>query len=183
MLPAEFYLLNATTLLLWLFQTCPHEVLLLVILLGVLFTVVSICIFTFSIVKYSFSIALALVSIALRRCIFRSIAHSTTFSSMGNPPITSNTLIDRILSDHSSDTSPSTTQRRGLSLPRYLALHPTQWSAVEAAIHPPLPAPEPSAPPSPRDTLVQHASSAPSVPSPPLRRSTRRRRVRNCCSS
>ena len=102
---------------------------------------------------------------------------------MGNVPITSNTLIDRILSDQSSETSSPATQRRGLSLPQYLALHPSQWSAVEAAIHPPLPAPEPSALCSPRDTPLQPVSSAPSVPSPPLRRSTRRRRVRNCCSS
>ena len=180
MLPADFYLLNATTLLLWLFQTCSHEVLLLVILLGVLFTLASIFILTLSIVKHILSIALVVASIALRRCIFRNLASSAASSSMGALPITPNALIDRILSDHSSETSPPASPRRGLSLPQYLALHPTRWSAAEAEIHPSLPTAEQRALCAPDHTAAQRA---PSVPSPPLRRSTRLRRARHCCSS
>ena len=50
MLPVEFYFLNATTTLLWLCQTVPHEVLLFLLVLGALCVLVSICIVVFRIV-------------------------------------------------------------------------------------------------------------------------------------
>ena len=61
MLPVEFYTLNATTTLLWLCQTCPHEVLLFLIMLGALGVVVCLCMIAYSIlVRCSFLLGLVL---------------------------------------------------------------------------------------------------------------------------
>ena len=186
MLPAEFYLLNTTTQLLWLFQTCSHEVLLVLILLGALFILVSFCISTFSLLKTSFRVVLRIVRLVLRIVFkFRDSSDSRTEFSRDLLQYSDN-LLQHIISDSSSNPNPTPPLSNRLSLPQYLALHPSQWAAIEAAIqsvsdNTPQSASDPSF-----DFNTQAATnSSASLPlSPqPLRRSTRRRRVRNIINS
>ena len=76
MLSIEFYLLNATTVLLWLFQTFSHEVLLLLLLLGAVCVLVSLHVTVFSLVKFMLSLVLELVWIVLARLPHQLLSNS-----------------------------------------------------------------------------------------------------------
>ena len=79
MLPAEFYLQNTTTLLLWLFQICSHDLLLFLILLGVVVVVFSFSLLGFSISRIVFSIVITALNAVLRK-VFRNYFSSNNIS-------------------------------------------------------------------------------------------------------
>ena len=173
MLPTEFYMLNATTALLWLFQNCSHEVLLFVVILGVLCILVSICTIVVRLVRIVFSIALIIACIFLRRVFQRYFAQDATqrntrmltqSNSIANSEANSLSL-GRIIGSIVDSSQP-----RSLSLPQALALHPAQWSQIETN-------PTPAALP-PSESSVPLVSTETVVLRPPLRRSRRVPRAR-----
>ena len=173
MLPTEFYMLNATTALLWLFQNCSHEVLLFVVILGALCILVSIGTIVVRLVRIAFSIALIIACIFLRRVFQRYFAQDATqrntrmltqSNSIANSEANSLSL-GRIIGSIVDRSQP-----RSLSLPQALALHPAQWSQLETnPTHAALPPSESSAPLVSTETVVLR---------PPLRRSRRVPRAR-----
>ena len=175
MLPVEFYMLNATTVLLWLCQNCSHEMLLMLITFGVLCVLCSVSVFMFR-VFFKCSVFM--------QCSFRLI----------------NRMIVELLPKYIRDTRSSSSasgnlpavlarsQRplriefdgQRLSLPQALALFPTQWDNFDSA-HTTSSMPESvqSDEPSPRHTPAVTRISTPRVSTRvPLRRSTRISRVR-----
>ena len=143
--------MNATTLLLWLFQNCSHEALLGLIALGVLCVVVSVFVFVFRTVSVSFYLVRFLLFylphgssdllISLLRCAlwYGRSTRSPSQPLFDLPPL-SNSPTARPNSSASARAAltreasllrlPSESHR--LSLPQSLALHPNQWSEIEA---------------------------------------------------
>ena len=174
MLPTEFYMLNATTALLWLFQNCSHEVLLFVVILGALCILVSIGTIVVRLVRIAFSIALIIACIFLRRVFQRYFAQDATQrntrmltqnNSIANSEANSLSL-GRIIGSIVDSSQP-----RSLSLPQALALHPAQWSQLETN-------PTLAALPSSTETSAPLVSTETVVLRPPLRRSRRVPRAR-----
>ena len=66
MLPLEFYVLNSTTWLLWLFENCPHEALLGLIGLGAFCVVLCICVIVVRLVNESVDLSIVLFNICIR---------------------------------------------------------------------------------------------------------------------
>ena len=152
MLDLEFYMINATSLLLWLFQTCPHEVLLGLIALGALCVVVSVLVLVFKSVVISFYLVRFLLFclpswsinllIGILRCavwlgrtsgssshpLFDSIQSSAPQPSLPNSSASVRAALSR---EASLLRLPSENHR--LSLPQSLALHPNQWSEIEVS--------------------------------------------------
>ena len=175
MLPVEFYMLNATTVLLWLCQNCSHEVLLMLITLGVLCVLCSASMFV---------LRAALKCSVFVQCSFRLINHMIV------------ELLPKYIRDTRSSSSASgnlpallaRSQRplrleldgQRLSLPQALALFPTQWDNFDS-VHTTSSMPESvrSDEPSPRYTPAVTRVSTPRVGTRvPLRRSSRISRVR-----
>ena len=179
MLPAEFYLQNTTTLLLWLFQICSHDLLLFLILLGVVVVVFSFSLLGFSISRIVFSVVLAAVNAVLRK-LFRNYFSSNNIS-FPNPFSFSSSIFRRLLSDSTTDSDISARRNQQIPFTPYSALQPAQWAAIEAILaHTPSES-DYAVFNSILDTTGQFASAqrAASVASPPLRRSARLRRPRN----
>ena len=200
MLPVEFYTLNATTTLLWLCQTCPHEVLLFLIMLGALGVVICLCMIVYSIlVRCSFllGLVLSLCNLFLRYILTKflhlsivdntnSVVTNDVLALRNNIParlMNSASLPARLEAAVGSLTNRIDTSGRRLSLPQTLALHPQQWAEIEAARTPTsLPesvqsnirSPRITPTPEPRITAASHA---------PLRRSNRIPRTRILYSS
>ena len=185
MLPTEFYLHNATTVLLWLFQMCSHDMLIFLILLGVVVVVFSFSILGFNVTRLAYSVVLAVVNLALRR-ILRNNLYNTNFESSNSfVPSFTTSLLRRIVSDSTTDSNTSSNPQQLLNLPQYLALPPAQRAAIEAVLHNPTVDIDNTVFNSLLDTTgqftaAQRASISPI--SPRLRRSTRLRRPRNPCS-
>ena len=184
MLPTEFYLVSATTLLLWLFQHCSHEVIVLLIILGVLFIFINIA-------KLSFSVASLVVSLGLSlvRLVFKNFLYSY-FSRYWQPadnrilPSIRDIVLRRIISDSNSESNNTAGDR--INLPQYLAFHPEQWAAIEAAVNTVTTDSELVAPNSLLNSSGQLAVNTPNTPEAApstRRRSTRPRRIRNFHSS
>ena len=153
MLDLEFYLVNATSVLLWLFQTCPHEVLLGLIALGALCVLVSVIVFVFRTVVISFYLVRFLLfylphgSVDLFVGIVRyALWNGRASGSLSyplfdlpqppEPPAPHNSshaapLRSALSRQASLLRLPSENHR--LSLPQTLALHSNQWSAIEAS--------------------------------------------------
>ena len=192
MLESGFYTTNATTMLLWLFQNCNHEVLLGLIALGALCVVVSVLVVVFrTVVVISFLarflvciFAVSFISIfryvVWTRGLLRLLRPSTSQAIAAAPRAANSDPISLALARGSSlPRSISDSQR--LSLPQSLALHPNQWSEIEASSSMPVAsiadsfrAPAPS------------IADTPRVEAPrPLRRSNRLRarhvRLRDTC--
>ena len=185
MLQMEFYLQSATTLLLWLFQICSHEALALLILLGVLVVAIGLSRLGLSITRVIISIALGFLNIVLRKLFLRYFLSSEQTPPVRIFPALNSISLARVLSDSSSENSNSPRSNNRLTLPQYLALHPEQWHALEAAINNTTPLPESSAFNSLLDTTGQFSSASTRTPAPTpptLRRSTRLRRPRNLCN-
>ena len=70
MLLVDFYTHNATTALLWLFQHCSHEVLLLLIVLGVFYVLVSLCMLLVSTISVAYSLVTLLFKAILRIALY-----------------------------------------------------------------------------------------------------------------
>ena len=187
MLPTEFYLQNATTLLLWIFQFCSHDVLLFLILLGVLVVVCSISILGLNVTRIGYSLVIDIVNIFLRKLLNNYFQPSEHIFAPNAVSALSNSIFRRIVSDSTTDSSTIDTNNNNQTprLPQYLALQPAQWAAIEAAINNTCIETENPVFNSLLDTTGQFSSAprnAP-MPSPPLRRSNRLRRPRNLYSS
>ena len=175
MLPVEFYMLNATTVLLWLCQNCSHEMLLMFFTLGVLCVLCSASVFVFR-VAFKCSVfvqcSVRLINRMIVEHLPKYIRDSSRFSSAsGNLPA--------VLA---SSQRPLRLEFDGqrLSLPQALALFPAQWDNFDSALTTSsMPESVRSDEPSPR-----HASNVNRVSTPrvgtrvPLRRSSRISRVR-----
>ena len=180
MLPAEFYLQNTTTLLLWLFQMCSHDLLLFLILLGVIVIVFSFSILGFSVSRIVFSVVLAVVNSVLSR-IFRNYLQIDNISFPNPFPYFSSFSFRRLVSDSTTDSDSSARLNPQIPFPQYLALQPAQWAAIEAILAHTPPNSNNAVFNSILDTTGQFASAqrATSTTLPPLRRSARLRRPRN----
>ena len=172
MLPVEFYFLNATTTLLWLCQTVPHEVLLFLLVLGALCVLVSICIVVFRIVA-SCSIVLRftlmILNSLLRKYLLQYFTnHSVPFLALSN------------LLQARNELPASFHQARSLTLPQLLALYSGPWPSSEILpTDSSMPESVPSSELTPEtNTQPQQLASASSTSRTPLRRSSRIVRAR-----
>ena len=177
MLELGFYLVNATTVLLWLLQNCDHVALVGFIALGAVFLLVSLCVIAGrivsnllyipnSIIKFLFSVPFYMYDICSSEDSLHSSSSSETPSILLRSP---RTLLDQFASDRQAVSLPPIDRR--LSLPQSLALNPSQWSELELL------------PPRQRQAIVgpeteQSALTSSSSSHPPLRRSRRIRHVR-----
>ena len=175
MLPVEFYMLNATTVLLWLCQNCSHEMLLMFFILGVLCVLCSASVFVFRVVfKCSVLVqcSMRLINRLIVEHLPKYIRDSSRFSSApGNLPA----LL-------ASSQRPLRLEFDGqrLSLPQALALFPSQWDSFDSA-HTTSSMPESvrSDEPSPRHmSPVTRVTASRAGTRVPLRRSSRISRVR-----
>ena len=183
MLPTEFYLLNATTLLLWIFQICSHEVLLVLILLGAVCVCVFMCMFVFSVVRFVFRIALDSLDNSFRQILCLS---PSELSSRGNLPIIREATDSSNVSDRIGDQPISRVLDRGLNLPQTLALHPVHWAALEGQAR--LGIADGQVVPNQSEVVNRQRANSSSSASQepcviPLRRSRRQRRARCYLSS
>ena len=186
MLPTEFFLLNATTSLLWLFQYCSHDVLLLFILLGVFIILFILSSVVYKLVRFGTRLLCVIFNFALRRYLLSYFCNLQQIPFVRNLPAFTSTVISRIISDSSSDSNYTPHLDRRLTFPQILALNPVQWAALEAANNPIVSEPDNidnSEGINIPNQTVTIASSAPSTPIAPLRRSRRARRSRNIFSS
>ena len=128
MLPVEFYMLNATTVLLWLCQICSHEVLLLLITLGVLCVLGSVSMFVFRVVfrcSVLVQCSFRLINRMIVELLPKFIRDPRSLPSVsGNVPA----LLAR-------SQRPLRLELDGqrLSLPQALALFPSQWDNFDSA--------------------------------------------------
>ena len=186
MLPTEFFLLNATTLLLWLFQFCSHDALLIFILLGVFIILFILSNLVYKLVRVGTKFICVLFNYALRKYLFSYFYSLQRIPFARHLPAFTSTVLNRIISDSSSDSNYTPHLDRRLTLPQILALNPVQWAALEAVNNPIVSEPdnidnsEGIAIP---NQTVNISSSDPTTPVASLRRSRRTRRRRNVYSS
>ena len=144
MLVWEFYALNTTTFLLWLFQNCPHDVLTFIFALGAV-CLLGLSVYTvFSVVYTLIRVILFLLSIVLKLTISFFKPPRRLRRASRSLPADSNLLV----SDRSADNArsargnvPTAPQDRPsplhadpeLTLPQSLALYPDQWSEIEVS--------------------------------------------------
>ena len=172
MLPVEFYFLNATTTLLWLCQTFPHEVLLFLLVLGALCVLVSVCVVVFRIVA-SFSIvfkfALMILNSLLRKYLLQY------FTNYSEPFLTLSNLLQA-----RNELPSSLQQARSLTLPQLLALYSGPWPSSEILpTDSSMPDSVPSSDITPEtNSRPQQLATASSTSCTPLRRSSRIVRAR-----
>ena len=181
MLPTEFYLLNATTLLLWIFQTCTHEVLVLLIALGAIVSILLFCIVVIKLIKLLQRIGIILIGIILRRLFCNYLRLPQQPPPGYNLQALRDAILRGISIDRRLNSITDQLTNRQLSLPQFLALNPSQWSAIEASV---------SAETAPQTPITNNAiTDIPSQPAsntnihsnitlPTLRRSRRTRRSR-----
>ena len=134
MLGWEFYTFNATTVLLWLFQNFDHELLIVLFALGVLCVFAGLWLLALRLVTSTTKVLLFLPNVFIKKILlnlFRPhplsplLVSSELFDSESN-------LLDRLsLASDGALASRDSPDGR-LSLPRSLALHPLQWSELEA---------------------------------------------------
>ena len=186
MLPTKFFLLNATTLLLWLFQFCSHDALLLFILLGVFILLFILSSIVYKLVHVGTRFLCVILNYTLRRYLSSYFCNLQRFPLARHLPAFASTVISRIVSDSGSDRNYTPHLDRRLTLPQILALNPVQWAALEAVNNPIVSEPDSTDISEnitiPRQTVTV-ASSHPTTPVTSLRRSRRTRRTRNIYSS
>lgn len=193
MLEWEFYIFNATTALLWLFQNCDHSMLIGLIILG------AVCVLAGSLVLVVRLVSSILyIPPSIIHCLFDFVKYavssevssrpSQSFSSVNNLLQSSSSLLQRLSLERDAALARLRSLDRRLSLPQSLALHPAQWTQLESD-RPAVPAIEadPSSPIVVNDDDNVTSSSPIFLRPPSPRRSRRlqhRARVRNCyCSS
>ena len=190
MLPTEFFLLNATTLLLWLFQFCSHDALLLFILLGVFILLFILSSIIYKLVHVGTRFLCILLNYTLRKYLSSYFCPLQGFPLVQHLPTFTSAVFNRIISDSRSDSRSDRNYTphldRRLTLPQILALNPVQWAALEAVNNPIVSEPDSTDISEniviPRPTVTA-ASSHPTTPVTSLRRSRRTRRTRNIYSS
>ena len=173
MLPVEFYFLNATTTLLWLCQTVPHEILLILLALGAVCVLVSIFVIVSRIVlscSIVFKISIFACNLLIRKTVARYFNRGIIQSiALGNLPSASENIPLRL-----------EYQGRSLTLPQLLALCPDRWAELEPTpTSSSMPESVPNSEPSPR-AVTESRQPATSVPMtrPLPRRSARVSRAR-----
>ena len=185
-------MLNATTTLLWLCQTCSHEGLLLLIVLGALVVVVSSAMLISSILvrfrlvcRLGYYILYIIYNIIFTY-FFRSVARRgysviRDFNTDGDGDIVrANPLISYAPRSLGLGRNLDRSSRR-LSLPQSLALHPQQWAEIESS---PTSSYMPdSLPPSASSSRSNSRSRIVASSASPLRRSSRTPRPRVVYSS
>ena len=178
MLDLEFYLVNATTALLWLFQICDHRVLISLIVLGAVFVLVSLCVLAFSVVSnllfipnfilnFLFNVLMSIVDIFASE---GGLRFEPPARPQGSLLRSSSRLLDRFMIDREGAIASLSNVDRRLSLPQSLALNPNQWSELETSSSQ-LPALDSS-------RSEQAAPAVVAESRPPLRRSRRLRHIR-----
>ena len=144
MLDWEFYCVNATTMLLWLFQRIDHGVLISLVVLGALCVLVSTCVLASRLVSYMLSTLFFLLNIIffnipfsmLRRTLLRGAvanASAVRTSSRIELPATSEILERLMLGAARPAVASLMGTQRPLSLPQHLALNSNQWTELEAS--------------------------------------------------
>ena len=181
MLPPEFYLTNATTVLLWLFQNFDHRLLISLITLGAVCVLVSICVLVSRLVcffllfieiflSFLFQLSRSVFYVFIRRHIVRPLHRprlpSYQLQSQSN-------LLRRLATDNSVELASLDSSARQLNLPQSLALNPGQWAELETRSSQPQLADR-------FDSPRLLASSNLVRIRPPLRRSRRLQRARVC---
>ena len=178
MLDLEFYLVNATTLLLWLFQNCDHRVLVGLIALGAVFVLVSLGVLAFRLVSYLLYIPDFVITFLFNVLLYVVDIFTTEDSLRFRQPSRSQSsslrstsrLLGRFVLGRGSAIASLANLDRRLSLPQSLALNPDQWSELET------PNAQLAALDNSRSELVAPTASVETRP--PLRRSRRLRHVR-----
>ena len=163
MIPWEFFAFNATTALLWLFQTCNHEILLILITLGVLCIIIALVKIAISVVSLIISSA-SYVLASLGQGLLILLLPPFILESSLDPE---HVALDRDTASSVSESAALPLHESSLTLPQSLALNPYQWPLRPS---PPLPT-----------ELPQIATSSSSAIRPPYERpatrlSTRRSR-------
>ena len=199
MLDWQFYCVNATTMLLWLFQCCDHGVLVGLVALGALCVLVSACVIATRLVSCVLMISMFFLNFVFIN--FPSFVLRQAFSQSNTPgvsevhtpsrvelPATSEILERLVLGAARPAVASLMGAQRALSLPQHLALNSNQWTELEAS-HRPVPHVQEAALPC-RPVALDVAEASPSPPlQSPVRRSARirRARARSCrsgvCSS
>ena len=201
MLDWEFYCVNATTMLLWLFQCCDHGVLVGLVALGALCVLVSACVLASRLVSccmiYAFMFLFNFIFINLPSYSYFDEVFSRTntpgVSEVHTPsrielPATSEILERLVLGAARPAVASLMGAQRALSLPQHLALNSNQWTELEASRRPVPHVQEAALPCRPVALDVAEAGPSPPLQSP-VRRSARirRARARSCrsgvCSS
>ena len=178
MLDLEFYLVNTTTLLLWLFQNCDHRVLVGLIALGAVFVLVSLCVLAFRLVSYLLYIPDFVITFLFNVLLYivdfftseDSLRFRQPSRSQSSSLRSTSRLLGRFVLGRDSAIASLANLDRRLSLPQSLALNPEQWSELET------PNAQLAALDNSRSELVAPAASVETRP--PLRRSRRLRHVR-----
>ena len=126
MLTWEFYAVNATTKLLWLFQTWSHEILFIVFVLGIVCMLGSSIYVSVKFVSFIFFITYSVVGNVVW-FVFEYFRPPRLLSERSSQ----SPAIDRLLEFRNENRRYSSSDR-DLNLPQSLALHPDQWSEFEA---------------------------------------------------
>ena len=181
MISYEFYLINATTVLLWLFQNFDHRVLIGLIALGAVCVIVSLCVISYRLVCALLFISDILLYFLLQ--IIQYIYFSLVFETIPRPsqpqrPMsnllhTGSNLLHRFALDNEPELVRNASQTPQLSLPQALALHPNQWAELDARSN------QPSVNIG-EDSSRQLAGVSERSSQQPLRRSRRIRRTQVC---
>ena len=166
MLPIEFYFFNATTALIWLYQNCSHEALILLIGLGALGLVVVVGITAYRLASEVIDLFVLILNVLCNHSIRmytiqrRPRATSHLRSISGN-------VLDNLRSSETHESNLGLTNSSGrIGVPSALALHPLQWDAVDPR-HSPSPRLAPQA--------IEAIVSSPRITRASLRRSRRPR--------
>ena len=129
MLPIEFYVLNATTALIWLYQNCSHEVLILLFGLGALGLVTVVGITVYRLASELIELSLLLLNVLCNPSVRMYTTQRRTRATRHLRSNSSNSL-ENIRSPETHESNVGLTERA--RVPSALALHPLQWDAVEA---------------------------------------------------
>ena len=132
MLPIEFYVLNATTALIWLYQNCSHEALILLFGLGALALVAVVGITVYRLASEIIELFLLLLNVL---CNHSLRMYTTQRRTRATSHLRSNSSrsLENLRSPETHESSIGLTGTSGRTrVPSVLALHPLQWDAVEA---------------------------------------------------
>ena len=166
MLPLEFYFFNATTALIWLYQNCSHEALILLIGLGALGLVAVVGITVYRLAKEVIELFVLILNVLCNHSIRMYTIQRRSRATSHLRSITGNSL-DNIRSPDTHESNIGLTSSGGrIGISSALALHPLQWDAVDPR-HSPSPRLAPQA--------IEAIVSSPRASRVSLRRSRRNR--------
>ena len=154
-LSAEFYHVNATTALLWLLQNLPHSLILFLFSLGCL-CVVTVCMYMcWQVVVLNSRFCRLLMQTFFQQVVVRIVKSIIRAFTPGSSVQPHRPRPTRASTSELAIRNSATPRESSLSLPQALALHPHEWSSLEA-VPPHSPALEDSLPLTP---TPHHSSS------------------------